>query len=103
MENRSSLSTILITCGTILVVAALVLVGYLNALSAADVRDHRSQSSSLLRDLSIDRVTLSEWQQPTPLSAYATIIGGFFLIHTGIRKASQGPTPAKPSRPDDLE
>src|ERR1700677_1760391 len=102
MENRSSLSTMLIACGTILVVAALVLVGYLNALAAADVRDHRIQSANILRDSTIERVTLSEWEQPTPFSAYATIVGGFLLIHTGIRKASSSPSRSKPRAPDDF-
>ena len=79
-----------------------MLVGYLNALGAADVRDHRVQSSNLLRDSTIERVTLSEWDRPTPYSAYATIFGGFFLIYTGIRKASEGPSHGKPYNRDDL-
>ncbi len=103
MENRSSLSTILIACGTILVVAALVLIGYLYALSAADIRDHRIQSSNLFRDSTIERVTLSEWEPPVPFSAYGVIAGGFLLIYTGIRKASPNPSPFKPYRRDDLE
>jgi len=87
VENRSHLSLMLIGCGTILIVASLVLIGYLNALAAADVHDHRSQSASILRDSTIERVTLAEWERPTPFSAYATILGGFLLIVTGIRKA----------------
>jgi hypothetical protein len=103
MESRSSLSTILIVCGTMLVVAALVLVGYQMSLSAADVRDHRTQSSSLLRDSTIERVTLSQWEPPTLVIAWAALVGGFGLVVTGIRKASPGRSSAKPSRHDEFD
>lgn len=103
MENRSHLSTLLIVCGTLLVVASLGLIGYLHSLAAADVRDHRTQSSVLLRDATIERVTLSQWEPPEPLSAYATIAGGFVLIMIGIRKASPNPLHSKTPRRDDLE
>jgi hypothetical protein len=102
MENRSGLGGLLIVCGTFLVASALVLVGYLNALDAADVQDHRAQSSNLLRDPTIEHVTLSEWDRPTPYTAYATIVGGFALIYTGIRKASEGSLRGKSFGRDDL-
>jgi hypothetical protein len=104
MEHRSPLGPILIACGTLLVVAALVLVGYQMSLSAADVRDHRTQASNLLRDSTVEKVTLSEWEPPSLMIAWAALAGGFLLIATGIRKASTSSTDAKrPSRRDDLE
>jgi hypothetical protein len=103
MENRSHLSTALIVCGTILVVAALVLVGYQMSLSAADVHDHRTQSSSLLRDSTIERVTLSEWEPPSMVIAWAALVGGFALVATGIRKASPVQSLAKPFRQSEFD
>jgi hypothetical protein len=108
MENRSNLSTLLIACGTIIVVASLVLIGHQNALSAADVRDHRTQSASLLRDSTVEQVTLSEWERPNQNVSYLTIAGGFWLIITGVinsrtRKAQDGASPSKPFGKDDLE
>ena len=99
MDNRSSLSTILIVCGTMLVVAALVLVGYQMSLSAADVRDHRTQASHLLRDSTVERVTLSEWEPPSLMIAWVALAGGFLLIATGIRKASPFSRTTKPLPP----
>ena len=46
MEQSTPLSRILIVCGTIMVVAAPVLVGFQMSLSAEDVHDHRSQASN---------------------------------------------------------
>jgi hypothetical protein len=104
MENRSSLGPLLIACGTLLVVAALALAGYQMSLSAADVRDHRTQASGLLRDSNVEKVTLSEWEPPSTAIAWVALAGGFVLIASGIRKASLPPDVAKrPARRDDLE
>ena len=103
MGQRPHLSRILIVCGTIMVVASLLLVGLQMMLSAEDVHDHRSQASSLLRDSRIERVTLSEWEPPSVAIAWVALAGGFVLIGTGIRKASAIPDSTKSHRIEDFD
>jgi hypothetical protein len=70
----------LISCGTIIVVAGLLLIGFQNWLSATDVRDHRSIASSMLRESGINRVTLSEWEAPSSVLSWMALLGGFVVI-----------------------
>jgi hypothetical protein len=103
MDSRLNLGRRLIVCGTIIVVAALILVGCEMGLSAEDIRDHRAQSSSLLRSGGVDRVTLSQWEPPSIFIAWVAMLGGFALIGNGIRVASKGPIGFKEPRRDDLD
>ncbi len=103
METRTNLSTILISCGTLVVIAALFLVGYQMSLSAQDIREHRLASSSLLRDSTIERVTLSEWEPPSIAIAWVALAGGFGLIGIGVRDAWRNPSQGKSSQRDDLD
>jgi hypothetical protein len=103
MEDRSNPGPFLIACGTLIVLAALLLVGFQMSLSADDVRDHRAQSSNLLRDEEFDRVTLSEWQPPSTSTAWMALSGGFVLIDIGLRVTSRAPGSGKLPRADELD
>ena len=102
MESRNRLSRSLISSGTTLAIGSLVLAGFQMWLSAADVREHRSLSSSFLRDAQVERVTLSEWEPPSTSLSWAALGGGFALILTGIRQSPDLVPTLKARRADDL-
>ena len=103
MELRYHLSRRLVACGTIIVAASLLLVGFQMSLAADDVRDHRAKASTLLREANIDRVTLNEWEPPSTLIAWFSLFGGFALVGTGIRAGLSLTDPTKMGRRDDFD
>ena len=84
METKCRLAQTLIVCGTAIGLGAGALMMHANHLSAEDIRDHRREAATILREARVDRVELPDWERPTIILPGLIAGSGFLMILVGI-------------------